>query len=417
MQAQAQIAPIPQQLWEATSVDVEFGLRVEVIDSFTAFAQLQGAWAELLARDPESGLFLSWPWLAESFVRNPGRWRVLAVREGARNGRYLGFLPLKYRVHWSRTENLLQTQVDPGGRLGFSEYVGFLCDPADETRVLTTFARHLAQSGWSDLELRYEPTGRRSRIFAEAFPGDQFRVVWQPYIINGGTTNNLVCPQIALPDRYETWLETGPGSNTRQKIRRFTRKFIDTGALRITLSDAQSFAQDLDVMMGFWRTKWAALKDPENLSGLEANYRQMMTDSLALGALVMPVMWRGDTVIGVMGGIADFARGQLVFAVSGRDMTSDDPAIGLLLHSHAIRWAIENGFSIYDFGHGDEPYKYTFGAVDIEVFNLRMSRIERDRKVFDPYCTPEALRRAQGFLESGRPDAALAILRQITTPD
>ena len=82
-------------------------------------------------------------------------------------------------------------------------------------------------------------------------------------------------------------------------------------------------------MMGFWRTKWAALKDPENLSGLEANYRQMMADSLALGALVMPVMWRGDTVIGVMGGIADFARGQLVFAVSGRDMTSDDPAIGL----------------------------------------------------------------------------------------
>ena len=34
--------------------------------------------------------------------------------------------------------------------------------------------------------------------------------------------------------------------------------------------------------------------------------------------------------------------------------------------------------------------------------------------VFDPFCTPEALRRAQGFLETGKADAALAILRQIT---
>ena len=359
-------------------------------------------------------MFLSWPWLAEAFVRNPGRWRVLAVREGARQGRYLCFLPLKLRLHWSRSAGLLQTQIDPGGRLGFSEYAGFLCDPAAEDRAIPALARHLARTGWSDLELRYEPTGRRSRILAEAFPAEDFRVVWQPYRINGGTTNNLVCPRIALPATWDAYLETGPGSNTRQKIRRYTRKHIDTGDLRVTLTNAETFARDLDIMMDFWRAKWTALKDPDNLAALEGNYRQMMIDSLALNALVMPVLWRGEVAIGVMGGIADRARGQLVFAVSGRDLASDDPAIGLLLHAHAIRWAIENGFSSYDFGHGDEPYKYTFGAVDAEVFNIRISRRVRDGQVFDPFCTPEALRRAQGFLETGRPDAALAILRQIT---
>ena len=156
---QVQPIPAPQTAWAATLVEVEFGLRVEVIDSFTAFAQLQGAWADLLARDPESGLFLSWPWLAESFVRNPGRWKVLTVREGSRQGRYLCFLPLKVRLHWSRSSGRLQTQLDPGGRLGFSEYVGFLCDPAEEDRAIPALARHLAQTGWSDLELRYEPHG------------------------------------------------------------------------------------------------------------------------------------------------------------------------------------------------------------------------------------------------------------------
>lgn len=411
---QVQTLPAPHAVWQAIPVDVEPGLRVEVIDSFTAFAQLQGSWADLLARDPDSGLFLSWPWLAEGFVRSPGRWKVLAVREGARQGRYICFLPLKIRLHWSRSAGLLQTQLDPGGRLGFSEYTGFVCDPAEEQRALPALARHLAQTGWSDLELRYEPTGRRSEIFAGAFPADDFRVVWQPYLINGGETNNLVCPGIALPASYEAWLETGPGSNTRQKIRRFTRRHIDTGDLHLTRTTAETFARDLDIMMGFWRAKWAPVKDPVNLAGLERNYRQMMTDCLALDALFMPVLWRKDLPLGVMGGIVDRARGKLVFAVSGRDMTSDDPAIGLLLHTHAIRWAIENGYAGYDFGHGDEPYKYTFGAVDAEVFNIRISRIARDGRVFDPFCTPEALRRAQSFLEQGKANAALAILRQVT---
>ncbi len=390
-----------------------FGLRVDVITTFEGFAQLRVPWADLLARDPDSGLFLSWPWLAEAFVRNPGRWQVLAVRETARNGRYLCFFPLKLRLHWSRSENLLQTQIDPGGRLGFSEYTGFVCHPADESRALSALARHLAGENWSDIALRYEPTGRRSAIFADAFPSDAFRVVWQPYVINGGTTNNLVCPRIDLPDSYDSYLETGPGSNTRQKIRRFTRKHIDSRDMRFTLATAQSFAADLDVLMGFWRTKWEALMDPIGLDRLEATYRQMMADSLAVGALFMPVVWRGDVPLGAMGGIVDRPRGHLLFALSGRNQSGDDTAIGLLLHAFSIRWSIENGVSIYDFGHGDEPYKYTYGAVDAPVFNVRISRVVRNRQVFDPICLPEALRRAYTSLEEGKTDPAMRILRQL----
>ena len=408
------VASLAQPVWKATEIEVEYGLRVEVIDTFTAFAQLQGAWGDVLSRDPESGLFLSWAWLAEAFVRNPGKWKVLAAREGGRDGRYLGFLPLKLRLHWSRSQGLLQTQLDPGGRLAFSEYTGFLCDPDHELRVLSSFARHLMQSNWADLELRYEPTGRRSRIFAQAFPEDAFRVIWQPYRLNGGKTNNLVCPRIALPETFDRYLETGPGSNTRQKLRRFARKHIDTGDMQITKSDARTFDRDLDLMMAMWKAKWAPLKDPANLDALERNYRQMMTDSLAVGALAMFVMRRGESVLGILGNIADLHSKSLIFALSGRKADDDNPAIGLLLHAHAIRWAIDAGFATYDFGHGDEAYKYTFGAVDAEVFNLRITRILRDQQVFDPFCAPEALRRAQDSLENDKAHDALRILRQIT---
>ena len=400
--------------WEAAAVDVEVGLQVEVIDSFSNFARLQNAWNDLLKSDPLSGVFMSWPWLAAAFVQNSGRWRVLAVREAGRNGRYLCFLPLKYRLHWSRSAGVLQTQIEPGGRLGFSEYTGFLCHPDEETRVLPVLARHLAQEPWADLSLRYEPTGRRSEIFAESFPSDAFGVAWRPYMINKGTTNNLLCPQITLGASFEAYLETGPGSNTRQKIRRYTRKHLDTGDLRFTMTTPETFAGDLDLMMTFWRAKWTPLKDGENLQGLDRNYRQMMATCLELDCLFMPVIWRGDQPLGVMGGILDRSRGQLTFAVSGRDMSSDDPAIGLLLHAHSIRWAIENGYRIYDFGHGDEPYKYTFGAVDTEVYNISISRIDRKDQVLSPISVPEAVRRAQGFLEQGKAETALTVLRQVS---
>ena len=57
-------------------------------------------------------------------------------------------------------------------------------------------------------------------------------------------------------------------------------------------------------------------------------------------------------------------QGQKVNIV-GRDEDASEPFIGLLLHAHAIRWAIENNLRTYDLCHGNEPYKYSLGAIDI----------------------------------------------------
>ena len=40
----------------------------------------------------------------------------------------------------------------------------------------------------------------------------------------------------------------------------------------------------------------------------------------------------------------------------------------------AIRAAIGRGYRVYDFGHGDEPYKYRLGARDLITRSLRIRR-------------------------------------------
>ena len=118
---------------------------------------------------------------------------LVARRKGTARD-VVGYLPLKLRVHWSRSTRQCQTEVEAAGRLAGSEYTGFLCDPGLEEPVIAAFAKYLAGLPWVRLSLRYEPTLRRSALFGAAFGQDAFRVKQLPYRINRGETDNLKCP-------------------------------------------------------------------------------------------------------------------------------------------------------------------------------------------------------------------------------
>ena len=108
------------------------GLQVDIVDTPDAFDALAPAWRRLQARDMESTVFLTWDWLALAFRQNPWRWSVLVVRDPVDSDEAICIVPLKYRTHWSRSQQEFQTQLEAGGRLLFSEYTGFLCDPSQE---------------------------------------------------------------------------------------------------------------------------------------------------------------------------------------------------------------------------------------------------------------------------------------------
>ena len=194
----------------------------------------------------------------------------------------------------------------------------------------------------------------------------------------------------------------------------FTRQFLDTEELRLSLTDAASFKRDAGILLRYWTQKWRETKGDETASKVAGNYLRILSAAQRLGVLYMPVLWRGSEPLGALGHILDPHMKRVHFIVAGRNERASEPYIGLLLHTQSIKWAIENGYGLYDFCHGNEAYKYSFGAQEIRAnyFSIRR-RATDDRQLLDPMSNADALRRAIEMIEAGPPARAAVACRQV----
>lgn len=388
--------------------DEDVRLTVDVIDDYAGFISLRSEWDALLTLDPESGVFLSWSSFESAFALNPRRWRVFVVREDGRAGKVRCIFPTKYRVHWSTSLSVFQTEIEAAGRLNWSEYVGFVCDPVHEEAALIALARHLSALPWVLLSLRYESSTRRADIFAAAFDPEQFSLRWKPYLINGGATDNLRCPRLHLPGDIETWMATSLSGNTRQKLRRHWRAYMDAGRYHITFTQHETLERDLDILFSYWLARWSPSKGVANATLIAREYRDMLLDAHRRGSLHLSLLWEGARTLAILAAVVDWPMGKLHFILSGRDEDDPSPAIGLLIHASNISWAIDHGLRVYDFGHGNEPYKYSFGSIEEHVKYFELRRITTDAATLDPFSHGEVLRRLPSLLRSGKLDEAIA---------
>ena len=76
----------------------------------------------------------------------------------------------------------------------------------------------------------------------------------------------------------------------------------------------------------------------------------------------MPILWKGENPVGVHIAFADREKGSLICFLVSRDLGVRKPPPGFLLHAYTIRWAIANGFTIYNLGTGNFAYKYSLGG-------------------------------------------------------
>ncbi|WP_164659669.1 GNAT family N-acetyltransferase [Tropicibacter sp. Alg240-R139] len=385
-------------------------LRIVAVDTLDGFRALRSAWEALEQKDTEGSVFLSWAWLMQAFGATTGRWRVISAWDGKD---LVAVLPLKYRVHWSKTRTEFQTEIEAGGRLLWSEYTGFLCDPSHEKAAIQAIANHLQETPWVKISLRYVVSERRMIAFASAFPQDYFRTRFKSYRINGGETDNLLCPQVPLPDSYERYLSDCLSRNSRQKIKRFERKFLDSGEL--SFAETLDHARDIDALLALWQAKWAQVKGAETARQVAGNYRQVLMAAQAMGLLYLSVLRQGGRMLGALGHVLDPQHKRVHFIVAGRDEQAKGHHIGPLLHSQSIRWAIENGYNVYDFCHGNESYKYGYGAKDMQALylSIRPNELKALGAHLDQISQKEALARVLSFIQEGQVDRAAAGTRQL----
>ncbi|MEM6415417.1 MAG: GNAT family N-acetyltransferase [Pseudomonadota bacterium] len=347
-------------------------MHIEVIESSARFVEVETDWDELFAIDPCSHIYLSSRYIRAIVARAVGKFRILTAWTD--DQRLVGVFPLFPRTKWDTKEKYLYTELDMLGRGFDADYTGFLADPAHQDAVSRAFAEAITKMAFGRLVLRYfNSTPQRLEMFCSVFNDREYDIETRERKINGGETNNLICPYVDLPDTLPDYLK-GLSSNARQKFRRLLRQLQNDPELRVTRSSPETFQRDAEILSDLWYHQHSEQKGAQRAKNIKDQFREIVKIGLVNGLIYLPVLWRGRNAVAAQANYIDPVRRHSLFYVGGRDKSQRDISVGLMLHAHSIRWSIANGLTRYDFTRGDEPYKYNFGAIDNEIIYLEVAR-------------------------------------------
>lgn len=390
-------------------------MQIDVFDDFDALAGLREDWQAVYASDPEAHFFLSWTWMANGLRGAKATWLVLAARPSGAS-RYVAFLPLRLRSKSKGDDGFFNEIVLGPMRLG--DYQGLICEPDFIDGAISAFARHLGTLRWTHLILEnLLLSDRRADLLRQPFRGGEFTTREVQNIDRVSAVNHHVCPYVELPGDWEAYLGSGPGSNTRQKIRRFLKK-VDAGEFRVTHADAGTIERDIKILMEFWAAKWTERKGTHTQSIVKAT-SSMLRRCFRDGAAFVPVLWQDDRPLGALGCLTDRVKGSLLFLIAGRDESFASPPPGFILHAYTLRYAIGQGFTTYDLLRGNEPYKYQFGPKErrLKSYVITTRSGRNLGGTLDRRSLPDVFQQTLSLHKAGRLKAAENGYRQILAAD
>jgi tetratricopeptide (TPR) repeat protein len=374
-------------------------VHIEIIETLPSLAKLEDQWNAVYDADPEAQIFLSWKWLNGWLAHIEGPWFILAAKTSdGIDAPYLAFFPLRLQTKIEKSDVLSELKM--AGNFS-ADYTGIVCAPDAENKVIPAFARYIKQMHWTRLNLEnVRMSERRLRLLLAHFPKANFQIAEVSRVVDG--IDNTLCPYVTLPEDWNSYL-LSLSSSTRQKIRRLLRLVDQGGEYRVTVSTSQSFAQDLNTLLRFWEIKWRPRKGDLTASLVRSN-GIMLTRSFQSGLVFLPTFWQGDRPVAALATLMDARKRAFSFYITGRDETFDGPPPGVILHAFSIRYAIENGFSEYDFLRGNEPYKYSYCCVERKihctVLETRNGKNLGGR--IDPRSVPDVLEQATALHKKGQ---------------
>ena len=197
-------------------------------------------------------------------------------------------------------------------------------------------------------------------------------------------------------------------------LRRLLRQLESAPDLKITRSRPETYKQDVTILSELWFLQYAEQKGQKRAAKLKAQFREVITIGLANGLIYLAILWRAGKPVAAQANYVDPVKRRALFHVGGRDETTRDMAVGLLLQAHCIRWSIANGLQRYDFTLGDEPYKYSFGAVDRNIACVEIATrtgVNTSGRL-DENCQEDVAELIRRYAARGRSEDARTAARQ-----
>jgi len=308
-------------------------MNVDVIDSLEALEALEPEWLHLWQRCPRATPFQSpqWllPWTRHLF--GGGTIWVLAMREG---DRLIGLAPL---FRWG-IDRLTVSFLGAG----ISDYGDLLFDEHRESECVAAVCRFLdsEQPDWDLLDLQELRCG-------------------SGMLKLGAAQVCSVCPVLELSS-YPASIDP----KHRIDVRRAGNRLRKLGNVEFTTADHASFPQHFAEFVRLYSIRWASLAPP-----LQRFHGEAAAKFLAAGNLRLSLLWLNGTALAAT---YCFTAGETLYCyLSGFDAEKAQLSPGAVLLGWVIGQAAAEGMQRVDFLRKTERYKYLWGAVDWNNYQIR----------------------------------------------
>lgn len=392
------------------------GMHIDMIEKLGDLDALKRNWDLVYEADPEAHPFLSWAWISSWLASRRLPWVVLAAKEAADDEDYVAFLPLQIGTALDKGRGFYNTLVMGGSY--YAAYTGFLCAAGFQERAVPALADRVRDMNWTSLHLDdVYLSPERLLLFLDRFPPSGFTSGKVARAANGAADRDVGL-HVRLPHGFDAFLHTNMRPAARRNVRRGLRRLDGGDEFRVTHANAETIEGDLQVLYALWEGQWASANPSYALYMLD-NSRLMLAECFRKGSLLLPILWHGGKALAALAILVDPLKKQLTCFLSGRDVAFGNPSPGLMLHADTIRWAIANGFSVYDLGAGNYPGKQVFGPEEhhVERFRVRTRSGRNCGERLDPRSLPMVLARARQLYDAGDIENARIGCRQILAVD
>ena len=171
------------------------------------------------------------------------------------------------------------------------------------------------------------------------------------------------CPVLSIENAGED-LQNVLSTHARKKLRYFRRCLEREGDVRYESAAQESLDTLLDALFDLHAARWQKRGLPGVLADdvTQAFHRDAARRLLDAGSLRLHAIRLKERIVAVFYGFAH--HGTVYYYLSGYDPALEKISIGNVIVEHALRSAVREGATTFDFLRGAEEYKYAWGAKD-----------------------------------------------------
>lgn len=327
-------------------------MKVESLDRFDLLDE--GTWNGLLARAAAPVLFLTRQW-QDHWWRAFGGGRSLRLhRVSDASGQLMGLLPL-----YAESDGTLRLV----GGVDVSDYLDLLAPAGGEEEVWAALLQHRSfESGVWDLHCVRASSATISFVPSLA----------PQYGLRARVSREERCPVLPLPATWDEYLGRLPAKDRhelRRKLRRLEREL--PGATVRSYASAGGLDEAMKAFLTLHRKSKPG--KARFMDGRMEEFFRAVAGALAREGWLR--LWFLEHEERPLAAYLTYEyAGSVGLYNSGFDPAHAALSPGIVLLSHVIKDAIARGFRRFDFLRGEEPYKYAFGAVPEDLFNVVVAR-------------------------------------------